>query len=86
MLCREIIAVYYQNCITALCESVQSSFNITAGGTYNNLCILHCYVLSGPPEKSLHCSPDDYHTSVMKYPPWMRSGIDCRYNKGLRVS
>ena len=83
MLYREIIAVCYQNCIIALCESVQSSFDVTTGGTYNNRCILQCYVLSGPPEKSLHCLPDDYHISVMKYPPCMRRWIDCRYNKGL---
>ena len=84
MLCREIIAVCYQNCIIALCESVQSSFNNAAGGTYINRCILQCYVLSGPPEKSLRCSPDDCRTSVMKYPPWMRRWMDCRCNK--RVS
>ena len=83
MLCREIVAVCYLNGIIALCESVQSSFSNAAGGTYNNRCILQCYVLSGPPERSLHCSPDDYHTSVMKYPPWMRRWMDCRRNKGV---
>jgi hypothetical protein len=38
---------------------------------------------AGPPEKSLRCSLDGYHTSVMKFPPWIRRWMDCRANEGL---